>query len=82
MQQYLAVLCTGSLAAIDRQIRKPTLILHGSCDKLVTPAHGRAVAKAIHGAKFKLIDGMGHDIPDALAPKLAELYTRHMQLHG
>lgn len=82
MQQYLAILCTGSLAAIDRQIRKPTLILHGSVDKLVPPSHGRAVAKAIHGAKFKLIDGMGHDIPDALAPTLAEHYARHMRLHG
>jgi len=82
MQQYLAVLCTGSLVNIDRQIKKPTLVVHGSCDKLLPPSHGRAVAKAIHGAKFKLIDGMGHDIPDALAPQLAELYARHMTLHG
>ncbi len=82
MQQYLAVLCTGSLVAIDRQIRKPTLVLHGSCDKLVPPSHGRAVAKAIHGAKFKLIDGMGHDTPDALVPTLVGLYVRHMTLHG
>lgn len=82
MQQYLAVLCTGSLVNIDRQIKKPTLVVHGSCDKLLPPSHGRAVAKAIHGAKFKLIDGMGHDIPDALAPQLAGLYARHMTLHG
>jgi len=82
MQQYLAVLCTGSLVNIDRQIKKPTLVVHGSCDKLLPPSHGRAVARAIHGAKFKLIDGMGHDIPDALAPQLAELYARHMTLHG
>ena len=82
MQQYLAVLCTGSLVAIDRQIRKPTLVLHGSCDKLVPPSHGRAVAKAIHGAKFRLIDGMGHDTPDALVPTLLGHYVRHMKLHG
>ncbi|MEC7120412.1 MAG: alpha/beta hydrolase [Pseudomonadota bacterium] len=82
MQQYLAILCTGSLVEVDRRIQKPTLVLHGSHDKLLPPSHGRAVAKAIHGAKFRLIDGMGHDIPDAFAPKLAALYARHMKLHG
>ncbi|WP_434736308.1 alpha/beta fold hydrolase, partial [Acinetobacter pittii] len=32
-----------------------------SRDRLLPPSHGKAVAKAISGAKFELIDGMGHE---------------------
>lgn len=79
MQQFLAVLCTGSLTGIDRQIKKPTLVVHGSKDRLLPPSHGRAVAKAIQGAQFEIIDGMGHDIPKYFVPQLVKLFTQNIQ---
>ncbi len=79
MQQFLAVLCTGSLTDIDRQIKKPTIVVHGSKDRLLPPSHGRAVAKAIQGAKFEIIDGMGHDIPKYFVPQLVKLFTQNIQ---
>ncbi len=81
MRQYLAVLSTGSLRAEDAKIKAPTIVLHGSEDRLLPPAHGRAAAKAIKGAKFHLISGMGHDIPKEFSPILIKFYTQHIQAH-
>ncbi len=77
LQQFLAILCTGSLLQLDKQIRQETLVVHGSQDRLLPPGHGKAVAKAISGAKFELIDGMGHDIPPHFIPYLSELFADH-----
>ena len=79
LQQFLAILCTGSLLPIDKQIQKPTLVVHGSKDRLLPPAHGKAVAKAISGARFELIAGMGHDIPPHFIPQLSGLFAQHFQ---
>lgn len=79
LQQFLAILCTGSLLKLDKQIKKPTLVLHGSKDRLLPPSHGKAVAKAIKGAKFELIQGMGHDIPPHFIPQLSYLFAHHFR---
>lgn len=78
-QHFLAVLCTGSLTDIDSQIKQPTLVVHGSKDRLLPPSHGRAVAKAIKGAKFELVEGMGHDIPKHFVPQLVKLFTQNIK---
>ena len=79
LQQFLAILCTGSLLKLDKQIEKPTLVIHGSKDRLLAPRHGKAVAKAISGAKFELIEGMGHDIPPHFVPQLSGLFAHHFK---
>ncbi|AOA57704.1 alpha/beta fold hydrolase [Acinetobacter larvae] len=76
-QQFLAILCTGSLLELDQQIKADTLVIHGSRDRLLPPPHGKAVAKAISGAKFELIEGMGHDIPSHFIPQLSNLFAQH-----
>jgi len=81
MRQYLAVLTTGSLAAEDAKITAPTVVVHGSLDRLLPPAHGRAAAKAIKGAKFHLVSGMAHDIPKEYSPLLVKLFLRNIQTH-
>ncbi|MGK5172129.1 alpha/beta fold hydrolase [Geodermatophilus sp. CPCC 205761] len=42
------------------QIAVPTLVLAGSADIIVPPPYGRAVADAIPGARFELLDGEAH----------------------
>lgn len=79
VQQFLAILCTGSLLQMDKQIQQPTLVVHGSQDRLLPPKHGKAVAKAIAGAKFELIDGLGHDMPPHFIPYLSGLFAHHFQ---
>ena len=79
LQQFLAILCTGSLLPLNRNITQPTLVVHGSSDRLLPPSHGKAVAKAISGAKFELIQGMGHDIPAHFIPQLSGLFAHHFR---
>ncbi|PRY10045.1 alpha/beta fold hydrolase [Kineococcus rhizosphaerae] len=38
----------------------PTLVLFGESDRVVTPAHGRAVATAVPGARFAEVPAAGH----------------------
>ena len=41
----------------------PALVIHGSADNLVNWSGGRRTAEVIPGARFELIEGMGHDYP-------------------
>ncbi|WAJ46072.1 alpha/beta fold hydrolase [Mycobacterium sp. Aquia_216] len=64
--QFSAILGSGSLAHHDRRIVAPTVVIHGRADKLMRPFGGRAIARAISGARLVLFDGMGHDLPQQL----------------
>lgn len=72
-RQFTAVLSSGSLKPAARKILAPTVVIHGKEDKLVPPACGKAVARAIRGAELHMIPGMGHDLPRALWPKFVYL---------
>jgi pimeloyl-ACP methyl ester carboxylesterase len=77
-RQMLAILASGSRAAELPTITAPTLVIHGSADPLIPPAAGRDVAARVPGARLEVIDGMGHDLPAALLPRLAELIASHV----
>jgi len=51
------------------EIRVPTLVLHGTEDRLVAVENGRRLARAIPGARLVLLEGAGHvyhsEQPDA-----------------
>jgi pimeloyl-ACP methyl ester carboxylesterase len=64
--QFGAILGSGSLRHHDRRIEAPTVVIHGRSDKLMRPFGGRAIARAISGARLVLFDGMGHDLPQQL----------------
>ena len=57
---------SGSLLAYDKTIIAPTVVIHGRADKLMRPAGGRAVARAIRRSRLVMFDGMGHDLPEPL----------------
>lgn len=65
-RHFGAVLGSGSLRHYDRLITAPTVVIHGKADKLMRPFGGRAIARAIKGARLVLIDGMAHDLPEEL----------------
>src|SRR5205823_8431846 len=64
-RQLGAITASGNRTAALRRITAPTLVIHGSTDRLVRPSGGRATAKAIPGARLVMIEGMGHDLPAA-----------------
>jgi pimeloyl-ACP methyl ester carboxylesterase len=65
-RQFNAITGSGSLRHHDTKITAPTVVIHGRADKLMRPAGGKAVAKAISGARLRLFDGMGHELPEPL----------------
>ena len=65
-RHFGAVLGSGSLRRFDRQIKSPTVVIHGRADILMRPSGGRAIASAIPNARLVLFDGMAHDLPEAL----------------
>jgi pimeloyl-ACP methyl ester carboxylesterase len=65
-RHFAAILGSGSLLGYDRQIDVPTVVIHGKADRLMRPFGGRAIARAIKGARLVLFDGMGHDLPGEL----------------
>ena len=76
-RQMLAIMATGSRVRYLRRIQVPTLVIHGKADPLVPASHGKHTARCIPGASLEVIDGMGHDLPPALLPKLSGLILAH-----
>ena len=72
-RQLMAVLASGNRTDELARITAPTVVIHGAADRLVPPRAGRDTADAIPGARFELIDGMGHDLPRELWPRFSEL---------
>jgi len=71
-RQLHAITASGDRTAALRKLDLPAAVIHGKNDLLVNPSGGRATAKAIPGARLKMIDGMGHDMPRALYPTFVE----------
>jgi pimeloyl-ACP methyl ester carboxylesterase len=64
LRQFDAILGTGSLIRYTRSIVAPTVVIHGSEDPMVRPRNGRNLARIIDGARYVVVDGMGHDLPE------------------
>jgi len=77
LRQFDAVLGTGSLLGYSKAITAPTVVLHGSVDPMVRPRNGRGVAAAIPGARFVMVDGMGHDLPEPVWRPIIETLTEN-----
>ena len=77
VRQYAAILGDGSRVDRLQTVRTPTLVIHGRSDNLVRVEGGIDTAKHVPGATLQMIEGMGHDLPDALCPKFVELVREH-----
>lgn len=71
-RQGAAQIALGDLRARLAAITVPTVVIHGSDDPLIASASGRQVAAAIRGARFLLIEGMGHDLPAPVVPRILD----------
>jgi pimeloyl-ACP methyl ester carboxylesterase len=76
-RQLAAIIASGDRTQEVRRIRVPTLVIHGTKDRLVAPSGGRATAKAIQGARLVRIEGMGHDLPRGAWPQLVDAIAEH-----
>lgn len=71
-RQLHAITASGDRTRALRNLRIPATVIHGAGDPLVRPAAARATARAIPGARLRMIEGMGHDLPRELWPDLVE----------
>ena len=80
-RQLLAVAASGDRTAAVRQIKAPTLVIHGDEDPLIPPACGQDTAQAIRAgggaAALSVVAGMGHDFPVPLLPRIADEIVTH-----
>jgi pimeloyl-ACP methyl ester carboxylesterase len=76
-RQLGAIIASGDRTAQLRTIRAPTLVIHGSKDPMVSPSGGKATAEAIPGARLMVVEGMGHDLPEAAWPQIIPAIADH-----
>src|SRR5215216_6794004 len=62
-----------------RGISAPTVVIHGTRDRMVRPSGGRATAAAIPGARLVTIRGMGHDLPRGAWDRMVDAIVANAQ---
>lgn len=78
-RQLVAITATGDRQHLVRKIKAPTLVIHGSDDPIIPVEDGINTAEHIRKSKLKVIDGMGHNIPEALVPKISKMIVKHVR---
>lgn len=78
-RQMAAVVATGDRSELLHSISVPTLVIHGADDPLIPVAAGEDTAAQIPNAELKVISGMGHDLPPALVPEVADIVCDFIQ---
>lgn len=76
MRQMGAILTQPDRSRALRSLRVPTLVIHGTHDKMVHVSGGRATSRAIPGSELLLVPGMGHDVPRDLHETFVEAIRR------
>ena len=62
-RQLVAILSQSDRRAALKNVRVPTLVIHGDADPLVSLEAGKDTAEAVPGAELRIMEGMGHDLP-------------------
>lgn len=78
-RQIVAIAADGDRTPLLSRIAAPTHIVHGAADPLVPVAAAHDLHAHIAGSTLEIIDGMGHDLPEPLFPRLAAAIGRDGQ---
>ena len=71
-RQIVAVVADGDRSPLLARIAAPTHIVHGAADPLVPVAAAHDLHAKIAGSTLEVVEGMGHDLPPPLWPRLAD----------
>jgi pimeloyl-ACP methyl ester carboxylesterase len=55
------------------------LVIHGDKDPMVPLKGAKDTARRIPNARLEIIEGMGHDLPEALLDELVRLILGHVR---
>lgn len=78
VHQYTAIVKSGPREDALREVRVPTLVLHGTEDTLITPSGGERTAEVMPNATYVPLEGMGHDLPAHYWPIIADHVASHV----
>ena len=78
LRQTHCVVATGSIEDYTRHIKAPTCVIHGLADPLLRKACSERIAMLVPNSRLHLIKGLGHDLPEPLAPTFAKIIHSHL----
>ena len=81
MRQIVALLVSGDRSAQVRQIRVPSLVIHGTSDPLLPFAAGAETARLIPDARLEAVEGLGHSLPLVLVGRYVRWIASHCHAH-
>ncbi len=80
-RQIMAILAEPSRVTMLKQLRVPTLVVHGTADPLLPVMHGVHLAAHIQGSQLKLIPGLAHRFQEAFKAPLLAAVLPYLQSH-
>jgi pimeloyl-ACP methyl ester carboxylesterase len=78
-RHFGAIVASGSRADGLREVKTPTLVIHGTADALINVSGGRRTAELIPGSSLLELGDMGHDLPVQLWPMLVGAIVAHSE---
>jgi pimeloyl-ACP methyl ester carboxylesterase len=78
-RQIAAIMASGNRAPALASVEAPTLVVHGDADPLIPLEGGRDTARAIPGAELLVIEGLGHELPPQVWPRIIDAISGHTE---
>jgi pimeloyl-ACP methyl ester carboxylesterase len=77
--RHLAAIMASAACLRDglASVTAPTLVIHGRADPLLPVKHGIRTAETIPRAQLRVIEGLGHEFPEAVWPQVIEAIAAH-----
>jgi pimeloyl-ACP methyl ester carboxylesterase len=77
-RHFVAIMTAKNRKPALTSVSVPTLVIHGTDDLLLPVECGKDTAEAVPEAEFKIIEGMGHDLPHGGAwPQIIDAIVGH-----
>jgi pimeloyl-ACP methyl ester carboxylesterase len=78
-RQIAAIMASDNRAPALASVEAPTLVVHGDADPLIPLEGGRDTARAIPGAELLVIEGLGHELPPQIWPRIVGAISEHTE---
>ncbi|MBV1861649.1 MAG: alpha/beta fold hydrolase [Nannocystaceae bacterium] len=82
VRQSLAILASPDRREGLGQLDLPVLVVHGTADRLVRYRGGVQTARALRVGELLSIEGMGHDLPREMWPRLCDAFEHTVARSG
>ena len=80
-RQLAAILSDGDRRSMLATVRVPALMIHGDQDPLVDKFGSVDLAETIPNSRLRIIEKLGHDLPEPLIPKILQEIVSHIREH-